>query len=275
MILITGASGFVGSQVLRHMRNNIDSKFIRVVLRESSEETSLYKNCDIFRTSDLFHESQERLSIMLQDVELVIHCAWYAEPGLYLDSEKNLDCLEGTISLARASISQGVKRFVGIGTCYEYNISNEKLSIGTRLNPTSLYGACKASAFIIMQEMFRLHALEFVWCRLFYLYGEGEDKRRLVPYIKSMLEQSNDVELTSGNQIRDYLDVVDAAKMIFDISNSAYTGAYNVCSEKPVSVREIAEKIADEYDRRDLLKFGSRTDNPLEPKFVVGVKTSI
>ena len=106
------------------------------------------------------------------------------------------------------------------------------------------------------------------------MYGEGEDARRLVSYIRSQLELGQQVLLTKGNQIRDFLDVGVAAKMIADIALGEKQGPFNICSGIPISVRELAEKIADEYGRRDLLAFGARPDNVIDPFRVVGVRNS-
>ena len=43
----------------------------------------------------------------------------------------------------------------------------------------------------------------------------------------------------------------------------------NVCSGTPTTIREIAEGIADQYGRRDLLKFGKRPCNFLDPPKVI------
>ena len=106
---------------------------------------------------------------------------------------------------------------------------------------------------------------------MFYLYGEGEDSRRLVPYIRSKLSAGETAELTSGNQVRDFLNVQVAAQTIVSAALSHHQGAINVCSGIPVSVRALAEQIADEYGRRDLLKFGARPENVVDPPRVVGV----
>jgi len=50
------------------------------------------------------------------------------------------------------------------------------------------------------------------------------------------------------------------------------SGAFNICSGKPVTVRELAQSIADEYGKRDLLKFGARKENPVDPPYLVGIK---
>jgi dTDP-6-deoxy-L-talose 4-dehydrogenase (NAD+) len=79
-------------------------------------------------------------------------------------------------------------------------------------------------------------------------------------------------DLTSGAQIRDFMDVRDAGRMIADAALGTRQGAMNVCSGVPVTVRELAERVADEFGRRDLLRFGARADNLVDPPVVVGVR---
>ncbi len=208
----------------------------------------------------------------MKGVEILIHLAWYTEPNQYLTSPLNIDCLTGTLNLAKAFVEAGGRRFIGIGTCFEYDTDQCLLSINTPLNPKSIYAASKASAFQLLTQIFSVSGVEFSWCRLFYLYGDGEDTRRLVAYIKQKLSIGETVELTSGNQIRDFLDVQDAAKMIVEESLSSLQGPINICSGIPITIRQIAENIADHFGRRDLLKFGARPDNLIDPPCVVGVK---
>ena len=187
MILLTGASGFVGRQVLRKLEES--GKPIRLVLREGSNRNApLAANRDSVVTPDLFTRDAEWWSSVLHGIETVVHAAWYAEPGRYLESENNLDCLAGTLTLAKACIRAGVHRFVGIGTCFEYDLGRGILSKDTPLIPTTLYAACKVAAYRVLEQWFDSHQLGFAWCRLFYLYGEGEDSRRLVPYLRARLE---------------------------------------------------------------------------------------
>ena len=78
--------------------------------------------------------------------------------------------------------------------------------------------------------------------------------------------------LTRGDQVRDFLDVKDAARMIADVALGQQHGAVNICSGEAVTVRQLAERIADEYGRRDLLRFGARSENIFDPPRVVGVR---
>jgi dTDP-6-deoxy-L-talose 4-dehydrogenase (NAD+) len=270
-VLITGATGFVGRQILQHLSKQ--GVGLSVVVR--SEKQFILKDCPgletILVTQDLFSETPEWWASALSGIDTVVHAAWYAEPGQYLQSSKNIDCLQGTLTMMKGAILAGLRRFVGIGTCFEYDVSRGLLPVYTPLRPLTPYAGSKAAAFIALSQCLPSQAIEFAWCRLFYLYGEGEDTRRLVPYLRSRLALGESAELTSGNQIRDFIDVRDAGRLIADVALSKVQGPINVCSGIPITVKQFAENIADEYGRRDLLKFGARSDNFFDPQMVVGV----
>jgi dTDP-6-deoxy-L-talose 4-dehydrogenase (NAD+) len=271
LILLTGATGFVGRQVLKaleamHVR-------VRLVLRGGEHgDLSASPNIEsIVTTQDLFSEPQANLLEMCAGVDIVVHVAWYAEPGKYLSSPKNMHCLTGTLSLAEAAAASGVKRFVGVGTCFEYDLNYPVLSTTTPLAPSTSYAGAKAAAYYGLNSWLPSLGVEFAWCRLFYLYGEAEDPRRLVPYLHSKLQAGENVELTKGDQIRDFMDVARAGKMIAELALTNKQGAHNICSGIPVSIRQLAEQIADIYGRRDLLVFGAREENEVDPACVLGV----
>lgn len=269
--LLTGATGFVGRQVLRALGEK-DVR-VRVVVRERKQGQleKLEGLESVVTTQDLFAESADWWADVCKDVDTVIHVAWYAEPGKYLESTKNLDCLMGTLQMAKGAAQAGVNRFVGIGTCFEYDLTGGILSIDTPLRPLTPYAGAKAAAFMALSQWLPRQRVAFAWCRLFYLHGEGEDARRLMPYLHTKLAAGEPAELTSGNQIRDFLDVHEAGQMIVDAALSDQYGPLNICSGVPITVRQLAEKIADEYGKRDLLKFGARQDNLVDPPYVVGV----
>jgi nucleoside-diphosphate-sugar epimerase len=269
-IAITGASGFVGKHVLNHLSQ--ENHNIKILIRKCKIKDQYEPNIRVIELDNLFKEKIETLKEILKDVEILIHLAWYAEPSKYLTSPLNIDCLTGTLNLAQAFAEAGGRRFIGIGTCFEYDIDQYLLSVNTPLNPKTIYAASKTSAFQLLTQILPALNVEFAWCRLFYLYGEGEDPRRLVPYIRQKLSIGEIAELTSGKQIRDFLDVQDAAKMIIEEALGSLQGATNICSGIPITVKQMAENIADHFGRRDLLKFGARLDNLIDPPCVVGIK---
>lgn len=269
-IAVTGATGFIGRQVFNTLLGLGCS--IRLITRKGLRSTIDMSHAEIVETADLFSESAEKLRGFLEDVDTLIHAAWYAEPGKYLTSPTNVDCLIGSLRLAEAFVDCGGRRFVGLGTCFEYDPDQEVLRTDSPIKPLSLYAACKVSVYHVLSQFLLTADVEFLWCRLFYLYGEGEDERRLVPYLRRRLSAGESAELTSGKQIRDFLDVRDAGRMIAEKALGSQQGPVNICSGVPITVRELAERIADEYGRRDLLRFGARPDNLVDPPRVVGVR---
>ena len=271
-ILLTGSTGFVGKQVLKAL-SLLDIE-LRLVVRKGTARATDYKNlsCEIVETKDLFSEDINWWTVHCTGIDTVIHLAWYAEPGKYLQSPKNFNCLSGSLNLARGAVKAGVRRFIGIGTCFEYDVSYGTLSVDTPLKPSSPYAEAKTALYLRLLSLLPRHGIEFAWCRIFYLYGEGEDTRRLVAYVLSKLKIKEPAMLTSGKQIRDYLDVKEAGSIIAKVALGKFTGPVNVCSGKPITVRELVEQLADKQGApRSLLKFGGREDNSCDPQCVIGI----
>lgn len=275
LVLLTGATGFVGRQVLKALLR--EGRPVRIVARSGNVATlGAMKGVEqVITTPDLFCETADWWAKTCKGVDTIVHVAWYAEPGKYLTSPQNLDCLSGTIALAQGAMRAHVRRFIGVGTCFEYDLSTGDLSTETPLDPTSPYAAAKTAAYLSLSQTLPAQGMEFGWCRLFYLYGEGEDARRFVPYLRAQLEKGEPAELTSGTQIRDFMDVGDAGNAIAKAAIGTIKGAINICSGQQISIRQLAEQIADEYGRRDLLQFGARQDNLVDPPRVVGVPTPL
>jgi dTDP-6-deoxy-L-talose 4-dehydrogenase (NAD+) len=271
-ILLTGASGFVGRHIYKHLlKLNLN---IVVVSREQSLQKipELSSNTKVFLSENLFQENLDWWEVVMQGVDIVIHSAWYAEPGIYLKSEKNLECLMGTLNIAKIAYKLDIKKFIGIGSCFEYDLTGSSaLSSHSPLNPNTLYASTKVSAFYTLNSLFAQKQISFVWCRLFYLFGEGEDERRLFPYLHKKMANGEIAELTSGNQVRDYMDVADAGTSIAELSLGEKSGAINVCSGRGQTIKAIAINIAAQYGRQDLLKFGAREDNITDPPIIIGI----
>ena len=269
-VLVTGGTGFLGQQLVKCLLKK--GSRIKLVSRTKDyvQEKSNYSNIEVIYSSNIFDENENWWRKNCEGIDVVVHLAWYTVPGLYNQSLENISCLNGSITLFKGVQAAGIKHFVGIGTCFEYAITDDLITVDTPLIPSNLYSSCKCSLFHILSTLSNTAEIAFSWCRPFYLFGEGEDKRRFYPYIHDRIQNEEVVELTKGNQIRDYLNVSDASRMIVKVIENKIEGPLNICSGKPITIRQFAENIADQYGRRDLLKFGARKENLFDPPIVLG-----
>lgn len=270
-ILLTGASGFVGCQIAKALLER-DHR-LRLVLRPSGFARSGLPDgvAEVVETADLFAEGADWWTEALTGIDTVIHAAWYVEPGKYLDSPRNIDCAIGSLAIAEAALRAGVRKFIGIGTCFEYRLPNAEITETSELGPITLYAAAKLALYRMLEKRFAGTGTDFAWARLFYLYGEGEHPARLFPTLHSKLSSGEPMSLSAGDKIRDFLDVAEAGRLVATLAETDQTGVANICSGKPVTIREIAEGIADLYGRRDLLSFGIATVHPRDPAAVAGI----
>jgi nucleoside-diphosphate-sugar epimerase len=274
-ILLTGATGFVGRQIHRRLLAN--GHDVVVTVRAGSIEKLIDQGAStrILDVDDVFAQSAEWWRLHCENVDAVIHSAWYVEAGKYLDSRINLSCVSGTLTLAQGASDAGVKHIIGLGTCMEYRLPSDHLTIESVLEPKTLYAAAKLSTFQMLDQFFAKRETCFSWCRIFYLFGDSEHPARLVPYLRARLSKGEIAKLSKGTQLRDFMDVARAGDMIADIVETGQPGPINICSGEAVTIRHFVEMIADDYGRRDLLEFGTAEIHPGDPMAVVGVCNAI
>ena len=111
-------------------------------------------------------------------------------------------------------------------------------------------------------------ATSLAWARLFYLYGPYEDPRRLVPAVTLALLEGRSVPTTAGEQLRDFLHVDDVARALVAVAESDLVGAVNIASGRPVTVREIVERLGHLVGRPELVELGALPYAPGDPMVV-------
>ncbi len=245
-ILLTGATGFIGSHVARFLVG--EGHEVYGVLRNGTRRRPTTEPPPGFIKveMDLNEGAAVRDAVARIQPECAIHLAWYAVPGKYWTAPENLNCVTMSLSLARALGKCGCRRLVAAGSCAEYDWNHELLyEETTPTRPRTLYGVCKNALRCMLETYCAEVAMEFAWARFFYLYGPGEPAQRLVPATILALLSGKTAKCSAGEQIRDFLHVEDAAAAVCAVALSRVSGPINIGSGEPVRVRTLVETIAE------------------------------
>lgn len=257
-VLVTGASGFIGRETIGPLR---DAGYDIHVAGRNGNAAADVTSHDI----DLLEGDLDELIMRIRPSHL-LHLAWYAEPGKFWHSPRNLDWVGATLRLVRAFASNGGRRAVLAGTCAEYDWSHSRLDeCTTPLAPATLYGEAKASVFRILAKAAPSLDVSFAWGRIFFPFGHLEAKERLLGSLLDAAVRGEAVNFSEGLQERNFMHVDDVAAAMVHLLTGTGEGAVNIAAESPVPVREFVRLAAKLSGAEHLIKFGARPMQPGEP----------
>jgi nucleoside-diphosphate-sugar epimerase len=259
-LLLTGATGFIGAAVLERLV----AEGHAVTALHSGRMTPPPRHGVRWQALDLLKAAPAEIAALGErdGITHCIHAAWYTNHADYLTAEINRDWLEASLRLASGFRAGGGRRFIGLGTCLEYDVTgNAPLSeAATSLRPDTLYARCKAETWDRLRADNGGEA-GLAWLRVFFVYGPGDRGTRLVPYLVDNLGRGEPVEARYGGARRDYVHVDDLAAQICRVALSSFEGAVNVGTGRAVSIAEIFRLAGELTGRADLVTANDRTES--------------
>ena len=255
-IIITGATGFIGSAVLTELLKQ--GARVTVLLRPHSNYSRL-KNIFGFE-SIIFSDILDKNTIDLlcsRKPEIFIHCAWQGVSGQDRNEEfqitSNLPFVLDTVKLASVT---GCKQWIGLGSQAEYGNHNTRLDEDAPTRPTTLYGAAKLAAGIAALALCEARGMAGVWLRVFSTYGPGDSPHWFLPYVTQEFLAKRAPQLTKCEQFWDYLHVYDAARALFAVADGETAGIFNLGSGLALPLKNYIEEIRSELNSLILPDYG-------------------
>jgi nucleoside-diphosphate-sugar epimerase len=253
-VLVTGATGFIGRQVLAPLVEA--GHEVHAVARGAPGQPG--PAAVSWHAGDLLAPgAAERIVAAVRPTHL-LHLAWYVEHGRFWTGLENVRWVEATLALLRAFAAGGGERAVMAGTSAEYDWAYGFCSEHvTPLRPATLYGIAKDATHRVAAAAAEGSGVALAWGRVFFLYGPHEHPDRLVASVARALAEGRPADVSPGTQVRDFMHVEDVARGFCALVDSPVTGPVNVATGEPARIRDVVAALAEAAGRPDLPRYGA------------------
>ncbi len=244
--IVFGGSGFLGS----HVVEELSKRGYKVTIFDRNPPSCLEGDQKTI-IGDILDADRVKTAIDGHDV--VFHFAGMSDldSGVNQPIEAAHQNIDGTINLLNAAVQAKIQRFVFASTIYVYS------GLG------GFYRCSKQAAELFIEEFNACFELDFTILRYGSLYGTRANNSN---GIRRLLLQGftgdKMVYPGTGDEMREYIHVKDAARLTVDIVSSEYKNKHIVITgHHPMKTREMMEMIREILKKNIKLEFSDLPNN--------------
>jgi CDP-paratose synthetase len=261
-VLITGGTGYIGSNLVKKMliNNNLD---ITLVVRDINSAKEL------FMDSVNYIECGD-LKIFIYDIEkllpnIVIHLAAYSTSSDMPNEIRRL--IESNIiftsNLLIALSNIKIDLFINTGSFSEYHYNNNLIS------PTYFYSTTKSSARYMIEYFSKKNSFNFINMILYTVYGKKSKNKKIIDYVIESLDSKESIAMSDGKQILDFVHIDDVVNFFYtiivnnkNIKNSRID--YFIGTGQCFSIRELVIKIENITSKKANIAWGKNKSRKID-----------
>ena len=240
-IAVLGASGFIG----RHLVQKLIAQDHEVIAVDVSDPPiDHWKGSARLVRANLYEPFDAKQ--IAGESEAIIDLVWPGLPNYMEMFHFEINTFK-SFSMLKTFVDAGYRHILSVGTCLEYGLQSGPLDANMATRPDNPYAFAKDTLRQSLKMLAEKNDLIFQWARLFYVYGEGQNPKSLLPSLETAIKNGESTfNMSGGEQLRDFIAIDEAVSQLARlVENNTLTGEFNICSGLPTSVRRlIEEKVA-------------------------------
>lgn len=241
--VVTGAAGFTGYSLVENLIAH--GYFVYAVVRPQSEHN--VRLAGMSNVQIVYADMSEygQLDKKIKDTcDAFFHLAWQGGRYDFASQYRNIEYALGALE---AAARLDCKRFICTGSQAEYGPQKGLITEETCPHPADAYGVAKLAACLLTRQRAADLDMDWIWGRIFSLYGKYEAETRMLPALVKSLRENKDFQMaTDGRQNWDYLYVSDGAEALISLLEKGKNGEiYNIANGTYRPMREFVELAKD------------------------------
>ena len=239
-ILVTGANGFIGSNIINELLAS--NTPVTALVREKSDIDYLksIKCYNIIQTDNYLDPIVIR-KLSMSKPEYIVHCAY---ANNQLTDTKNL------IKILELAKNINCKGFITIGSYEEYGVLEKNLSENTICIPKNSFARSKQAFYILTKEICTSLDIKHIHLRLGIPYSNKKDSNFFFNDVIKCIYKDEMVLLKNIYDVKDYINTSDIARGIVSLISNDLEGVYNLSFGQGVEIKSVLKMIYERLNKK-------------------------
>lgn len=261
-ILVTGANGYLGQGIVRHILDCGHQVVATDMLVDHVDDRAEKIACDLFSVSDPYN--------FFGQPDTLLHLAW--RDGFVHYSDAHIDDLPKHYAFMKVIAESEIKMIVAMGSMHEIGFFEGNIKEETPCNPITPYGISKNGLRQLTEMLCKQKGKKFQWLRGYYIVGNSQYGSSIFSKITAAeAEGKAEFPFTKGQNQFDFIDYEDFCEQAARaVGQDEVLGVINICSGHPEKLADRVERFIKDNKYKIKLMYGAFPDRPYDSKAVWG-----